>query len=214
MKPELYIITDEALSQGLPHAVIAQRAVDGGAGVIQLRDKFCPPRELVRTGREIRAITRRAGATFLVNDRLDVAVACGADGVHLGQGDMRCDTARQLAPAGFIIGVSVGTVEEAVDAERDSADYVALSPTFSTGSKSDAGPGLGLCLLKEIRSAVGIPVIAIGGIGPGNAGLAIDAGADGIAVISAVISQPDITAAARGLADIVAQAKERRGRRI
>ncbi len=98
---------------------------------------------------EIRAITRRAGATFLVNDRLDVAIACGADGVHLGQGDMRCDTARQLAPAGFIIGVSVGTVEEAVDAERSGADYVALSPTFDTGSKSDAGPGHGLQTAQE-----------------------------------------------------------------
>ncbi len=148
-----------------------------------------------------------------MNDRLDVAVACGADGVHLGQGDMRCDTARQLAPAGFIIGVSVSTVEEAVDAEQSGADYVALSPTFSTGSKSNAGPGHGLRLLQEIRSAVGIPVIAIGGIGPGNAGRAIDAGADGIAVISAVVSQPDLTAAARELAGIVAQAKEKRERR-
>lgn len=213
MKLDLYVITDETLSQGLRHAVIAQQAVDGGAGVIQLRDKVRPPRELVRTGREIRAITRRAGASFLVNDRLDVAVACGADGVHLGQGDMRCDTARQLAPAGFIIGVSVSTVEEAVDAEQSGADYVALSPTFSTGSKSNAGPGHGLRLLQEIRSAVGIPVIAIGGIGPGNAGRAIDAGADGIAVISAVVSQPDLTAAARELAGIVAQAKEKRERR-
>ena len=213
MNLDLYVITDEALSQGLPHAVIAQHAVDGGAGVIQLRDKVCSPRELVRTGREIRAITRRAGATFLVNDRLDVAIACGADGVHLGQDDMRCDTARQLAPPGFIIGVSVCTIEEAMDAERNGADYVALSPTFDTGSKGNAGPGLGLRLLGVIRSAVGIPVIAVGGVGPGNAGRAIDAGAEGIAVISAVVSQPDITAAARGLAGIVAQAKERRGRR-
>lgn len=213
MKIDLYVITDEALSQGLPHAVIAQRAVDGGADVIQLRDKHCPSRELIRAGKEIRTITRRAGATFIVNDRLDVALACGADGVHLGQGDMRCDTARQLAPPAFIIGISVGSVEEAVDAERNGADYVALSPIFTTGSKSDAGPGHGLHLLKKIRSAVGIPVIAIGGIGPGNAGRVIDAGADGIAVISAVVSQPDITAAARELAGIVARAKAERERR-
>ncbi|MGA2122299.1 MAG: thiamine phosphate synthase [Methanoregula sp.] len=213
MKIDLYVITDEVLSQGLPHAVIAQRAVDGGADVIQLRDKHCPSRELIRAGKEIRTITRRAGATFIVNDRLDVALACGADGVHLGQGDMRCDTARQLAPPAFIIGISVGSVEEAVDAERNGADYVALSPIFTTGSKSDAGPGHGLHLLKKIRSAVGIPVIAIGGIGPGNAGRVIDAGADGIAVISAVVSQPDIIAAARGLAGIVARAKEERERR-
>jgi thiamine-phosphate pyrophosphorylase len=212
MKLDLYVITDEALSRGLPHAVIAQQAVDGGADVIQLRDKHCPSRELIRAGKEIRIITRRTGAMFIVNDRLDIAIACGADGVHLGQGDMRCGTARQLAPTGFIIGVSVGTVEEAVVAERSGADYIALSPIFSTGSKSDAGPGHGLQLLRKIRSAVGIPVIAIGGIGPGNAGRLIDAGADGIAVISAVVSQPDITAAARRLADIVAERKRARGK--
>ena len=211
MNLDLYVITDEALSGGRSHAEIAQRAVDGGAGAIQLRDKTCSLRELVRAGKEIRAITGRAGATFIVNDRLDVALACGADGVHLGQGDMRCDTARQLVPTAFIIGVSVGSVEEAVDAERSGADYVALSPVFPTGSKSDAGPGHGLQLLKRIRSAVRIPVIAIGGIGPGNAGRVIDAGADGIAVISAVVSQPDITAAARNLAGIVA-ARKRAGK--
>lgn len=212
MNPDLYVITDEALSGGLSHAMIAQRAVDGGAGVIQLRDKTRSHKELVRMGKEIRSITRRAGATFVVNDRLDVAIACGADGVHLGQGDLRCDTARQLAPPRFIIGVSVGSVEEALDAEQSGADYVALSPTFSTGSKHDAGPGHGIALLKKIRAEIRIPVIAIGGIGPGNAGVVIDAGADGIAVISAVVSQPDITAAARRLAGIVAKRKGVRGR--
>lgn len=213
MNLDLYVITDEALSGGRSHAVIAQRAVAGGAGTIQLRDKTCSLRDLLQAGKEIRAITRHAGATFIVNDRLDVALACGADGVHLGQGDLLCGTARQLSPPGLIIGVSVGSVEEALDAERNGADYVALSPIFPTGSKSDAGPGHGLSLLKEIRSAVGIPVIAIGGIGPGNAGRVIDAGADGIAVISAVVSQPDITAAARHLAGIVDGWKRARGNR-
>jgi thiamine-phosphate pyrophosphorylase len=212
MNLDLYIVTDEALSRGRSHTEIAQRAVEGGAGAIQLRDKYCSPRDLVRAGKEIRAITRHAGALFIVNDRLDVALACGADGAHLGQGDMRCDTVRQLAPLPFIIGVSVGSVEEAIEAERGGADYVALSPVFPTGSKSNAGPGHGLHLLGEIRSAVGVPVIAIGGIGPGNAGQVIDAGADGIAVISAVVSQPDITAAARDLAGIVAERKRVRCR--
>jgi len=208
MNLDLYVITDEGLAGGLPHAVIAERAVEGGAGVIQLRDKTCSLRDLVRAGREINTITRRAKATFLVNDRFDVALACGADGVHLGQGDLRCDTVRQIAPAGFVIGVSVGSVEEAEDAEQAGADYVALSPVFSTGSKMDAGPGHGLEMLRAICDAVRIPVIAIGGIGPDNAGSVIDAGAEGVAVISAVVSQPDITAAARRLADIVAARKQ------
>jgi thiamine-phosphate pyrophosphorylase len=210
MNLDLYVITDEDLAGGLPHAVIAEQAVAGGAGVIQLRDKTCSLRDLVRAGREIGLITRCAGATFIVNDRFDVALACGADGVHLGQGDLRCDTVRQIAPVGFIIGVSVGSIEEALDAEQGGADYVALSPVFSTGSKKDAGPGQGLDMLRAICDSVRIPVIAIGGIDLENAGSVINAGAEGIAVISAVVSQPDIPAAARRLAAVVAARKQAR----
>jgi len=210
MNLNLYVITDEGLAGGLPHSEIARRAVLGGANVIQLRDKSLPSREMVRVGREIREITRSTGAIFIVNDRLDIALACGADGVHLGQDDMGCGTARQLSPTGFIIGVSVGSVDEALAAEQQGADYVAVSPVFSTGSKPDAGPGYGLATVRDIRAAVSIPVIAIGGIGSANAADVIGAGADGIAVISAVVSQPDITAAARGLAAIIAAAKHAR----
>jgi len=211
MNLDLYVITDEALSGGLPHIVIAERAVAGGATVIQLRDKSNSPRDLIRAAHEIRAITQRAGALFIVNDRLDVALACGADGVHLGQDDIPCGTARQIAPPGFIIGVSAGTVEEAADAERAGADYVAASPVFPTGSKADAGPGQGLSLVSAMRARVRIPVVGIGGIGPGNAAAVIAAGADGIAVISAVVSQPDIAAAAQNLRAIVARTKRERG---
>ena len=199
MPCDLYVITDETLAGGLPHAGIARCAVEGGADAVQLRDKTLSCRDLVRVGREISAITKPAGVIFIVNDRLDVALSCGADGVHLGQGDISLDVARQLAPVGFIIGISVGSVEEARSAEAEGADYVALSPTFDTGSKPDAGPGLGLERLRKIRAAVRIPVIAIGGIGPGNVKEVILAGADGVAVISAVVSAPDITAAARAL---------------
>lgn len=207
MKFDLYVITDEVIAGGRSHAEIARLAVNGGAGVIQLRDKIRKSTELIRIGREIRRITRHAGAGFIVNDRLDIAIACGADGVHLGQGDISCGIARQLAPPGFILGVSVGNVREACQAEKDGADYVALSPTFSTGSKRDAGPGQGCRVLAEICRNVSIPVIAIGGIGPDNIPDIIRAGAGGIAVISAVVAQPDITAATRNLAAIVAREK-------
>jgi thiamine-phosphate pyrophosphorylase len=212
MNFDLYVITDETIAGGRSHAEIAQLAVLGGAGIIQLRDKGRSCAELAAVGREIAAITRKAGAVFIVNDRLDVAMTCGADGVHLGQGDLRVDTARQLAPPGFIIGVSVGTAEEAEEAEREGADYVALSPTFSTASKDNAGPGQGLDRLREIRCAVSIPVIAIGGITRQNAGDVIAAGADGIAVISAVVGNPDITAAARELKDLVRKSRRSVGR--
>lgn len=210
MSYDLYVITDEDLAGGLPHAEIARRAVAGGADAVQLRDKVHGSRELVRIGREITEITRGSGALFIVNDRLDVALACGADGVHLGQGDIRSCVARQLAPPGFIIGISVGTAEEARQAEAEGADYVALSPTFSTGSKADAGPGLGLHRLAEIRKAVSIPLIAIGGITRENVQEVIRAGADGIAVISAVVSAPDIAEAARALRSRIEQAKRER----
>jgi thiamine-phosphate pyrophosphorylase len=212
MNLELYVITDETIARGLSHAEIARQALRGGADVIQLRDKGRSCTELGAVGREVAAIVRKAGAVFIVNDRLDVAIACGADGVHLGQDDMRITTARQLAPPGFIIGASVGTVEEAKGAEREGADYLALSPTFSTVSKEDAGPGRGLDGLREVCRAVAIPVIAIGGINRRNVREVIAAGADGVAVISAVVASPDITAAARYLKDRVRESKRSMGR--
>ena len=159
---------------------------------------------------EIRAITKETGALFIVNDRLDVALACGADGVHLGQDDLRINVARQLAPRPFVIGASVRNVDEAVTAEEAGADYVAVSPVFSTASKDNAGTGVGLAALRKIRAAVTIPVIAIGGISRENVSEVIRAGADGVAVISAVAGQPDITAAARDLKDRIAAAQRER----
>jgi len=213
MKFDLYVVTDETVSGGRSHSEIARLAVAGGADVIQLRDKVRSCSELVRIGREIGVITRGAGAGFIVNDRLDVALSCGADGIHLGQDDLTCGVARQIAPPDFVIGVSVGSVAEARDAEQGGADYIALSPVFDTGSKNDAGPAHGLSLIREIRAAVSIPVIAIGGIGKGNAGDVIDAGADGIAVISAVVGATDITGAARTMAAIVLERKTTRNNR-
>ena len=192
---------------GRTHAEITEQAIAGGADAIQLRDKSCSSRDLIRIGRSLRAITHRSSTIFIVNDRLDVALACRADGVHLGQGDMRTDVARQIAPPGFLIGVSVTNVEEACQAEREGADYVALSPTFSTGSKRDAGPGHGLDMLREIKRNVSVPVIAIGGIDRHNVREVIAAGADGIAVISAIVGASDITAAARDLKNLIRQCK-------
>jgi len=212
MAYDLYVVTDEQIGMGRSHAEIARLACAGGADAIQLRDKFRSPEELIVIGREIRAITRTAGALFIVNDSLDVALACGADGVHLGQDDMAAGMARLRAPRPFIIGISAGTVAEAVAAEKAGADYVALSPVFATASKDNAGPGQGLAVLREMKAAVSIPVIAIGGITKENLGDVIAAGADGVAVISAVVAQPDIAAAARDLKERIAAAKEgRRG---
>jgi len=210
MNLDLYIVTDEALSNGLSHTEIARQALLGGADAIQLRDKTRPARELYGAASEIRALPEQAKALFIVNDRIDIALAAGADGVHLGQDDLPLPAARRIAPEGFLIGISAGSVGEALRAERDGADYIALSPVFTTGSKPDAGPGSGLAVLRNIRSAVSLPIVGIGGIHRGNVREVVLAGADGIAVISAVVSQPDIAAAAREMKSLIHQAKRDR----
>ena len=197
MSYELYVVTDEGLSRGCTHLQITDLAVKGGADVIQLRDKNRSGRELYEVACTIRDITAKAGVLFIVNDRLDIALASRADGVHIGQQDLPLAIVRSLATRPFIIGVSVTSVREAVLAEREGADYVAVSPVFTTGSKDDAGPGLGIEMVSEISSAISIPVIGIGGINTENAGDVFTAGAAGVAVISAVVSQLDITGATK-----------------
>ena len=192
MPYDLYVVTDEKLIRGPTHQQIAKKAVAGGADVIQLRDKAMTGRELFITACEIREITRISGALFIVNDRIDIAIASGADGVHLGQDDLPLCEARQMAPEDFIIGVSVGSVAEAVNAEAGGADYVAVSPVFGTGTKPDAGPGHGTTLITAIKKNISIPVIGIGGIQKENIREVLVAGADGIAVISAIINSDDI----------------------
>lgn len=209
MKYDLYVITDEVIAGGLSHAEIAKRAIAGGADVIQLRDNVRGCRELCQIGRNLRAITRKTGTLFIINDRLDVALSCDADGVHLGQGDIRAGVARQIAPPEFIIGVSVGSVEEAVISEREGADYLAISPVFSTASKINAGTGRGLGVLREVRRSVSLPIIAIGGINQNNVRDVIAAGADGVAVVSVVVGSPDITTAARDIRKLVTDSKEK-----
>ena len=145
--------------------------------------------------------------SFIVNDRLDLALASGADGVHLGQEDLPVPFARRISPRGFIIGTSVRSVPEALIAESEGADYLALSPVFDTGTKSDAGPGKGVEKLKEIKAAVSIPVIAIGGIGKHNVRQVMEAGADGVAVISAIVGQKDIVKATAEMRSLVYQRK-------
>ncbi|WOF17100.1 thiamine phosphate synthase [Methanoplanus sp. FWC-SCC4] len=210
MAYDLYVVTDEGLGNGLSHTEIARLSILGGADAVQLRDKNMPCREMVRVASEIADIAKENGALFFVNDRLDVALASGANGVHLGQDDLPLEYARAIVPGDFLIGVSVGNVKEAVLAEDGGADYIALSPTFNTGSKDDAGPGHGLLELSKISSRVSIPILGIGGIGVHNAADVISAGANGVAVISAVVSQQDIPSAAYEMKEAIRSAKDSR----
>lgn len=206
MRYGLYVVTDAGLSNGLDHVEVARRALRGGADVIQLRDKEMPARDLYQAALDIRELTRSKDATFIVNDRLDIAMAVEADGVHLGQSDLPIEAARLLVPPWFIIGVSATNLQEGLRAAEAGAHYIGLGPVFPTGSKSDAAPACGLATIAELRRRVNTPIVAIGGINPENAAEVMAAGADGIAVISAVVSQPDICSAARGMRQIIQKA--------
>ena len=196
----LYGITDERCSRGRSHLEVAEAAIRGGADVIQLRDKEAPGGRLYEVALSLRKLTRDAGIPFLVNDRLDVAMAVDADGVHLGQEDLPASAARRILGPGKLLGVSAETEEAALLAERDGADYLGVGPVFEArGTKPDAGTPRGLARISLIRAASRLPIVAIGGIDAGNARQVLEAGADAVAVISAVVSADDIEEAARRL---------------
>ncbi|MGE5753688.1 MAG: thiamine phosphate synthase [Deltaproteobacteria bacterium] len=194
----LYVITDERLGRGRSHLQIAEAAIRGGADVVQLRDKAASSRRLYDIALQLRRLTREAEVPFVVNDRLDVAMAADADGVHIGREDLPASVVRRILGPVKILGVSAETVEEAVAAERDGADYLGVGPVFEArGTKADAGEPLGLDLIARIRRECRLPIVAIGGIHAENARLVRDAGADAAAVISAVVSADDVAEAAR-----------------
>jgi thiamine-phosphate pyrophosphorylase len=172
----------------------AAAAARGGATMIQLRLKREDPWVLVEVAR---ALVQVLPVPVIVNDRCDVAIAAGAAGVHLGADDLPVAAARRIAPAGFIIGVSVGSEEEVAGAAG--ADYVGIGPVFPTASKADAGPAIGVAGLDRLRRLTGLPAVAIGGVTPENAREALAAGASGVAVIRAIFGAPDPERAARAL---------------
>lgn len=202
----LYVVTDETLSYGKTHLQIAEAAIAGGAKVIQLRDKSASASKLYATAAQMAKLCE-GRAVFIVNDRVDIAIAAGADGVHLGQDDLPVEAARRIAPAGFIIGLSVNTPRQAAAGVAAGADYLAVSPVFSTNSKLDTEPAAGLSGIEAIRgAAIDVPLVGIGGLNMENAGAAIRMGLDAVAVISAVVSKADITQAAMELAACVEKA--------
>lgn len=193
-----YFVTDRGLSkQGNVEDVRA--AIQGGVQIVQYREKHLPIRDQIWEALQIRTLCRKQGVLFLVNDRVDVALAVEADGVHLGQEDMPLPLARRVLGEEKSIGITVGTVEESLEAQRDGADYLGVSPIFPTQTKEDAGQAVGPERICEIRSKVDLPLVGIGGIGPQNARQVIEAGADGVCAISAVVGKEDVRAAVEAL---------------
>ena len=204
------VITDRELRRGLSHVDIAAQAVEGGASMIQLRDKVAGPRQLLREARQIAQLCRERGVCFIVNDRLDLALAVDADGVHLGQDDLPPRNARALLGASRNLGVSTHSLEQALRAAEQGADYVGIGPIFATATKATGYEPVGCDTIRQLRARIDIPIVAIGGIKLSNVGEVIQSGAAGVAVISEIVGVDDITAATRAFMTAIEQAEQGR----
>jgi thiamine-phosphate pyrophosphorylase len=196
---DLYVITDRQQSAGRSLLTVVEAALRGGAQAFQLREKDLPPRDLYPLALEMRQLTQAYGARLLINDRIDVALAVDADGVHLTTTSLPARVARQLLGPDRLLGVSTHNLAEAQVAAEGGSDFLVFGPVFFTPSKAPYGEPVGLDALRAVRAAVRLPILAIGGIKTANLDQVLAVGADGIAVISAVISADDPTAAAQAL---------------
>lgn len=206
MDPTLYVVLDRAAARGRSLDDVLAAVIEGGCRMVQLRDKESPSGRLLPLAERLLARARRAGVTFIVNDRVDLAVAVGADGVHLGQDDLPARLARPLLRPGMVLGVSTHDVAQAHAARDAGADYVAVGAMFATTTKPDfllVGPGL----VRKLRPDIRVPLVGIGGITHDNVADVIRAGADGVAVISAVCGAPDPAVATRRFLDIIRNAR-------
>ena len=200
----LYVIVDRSAAGRRDLADIASAAIRGGADVIQLRDKTASDRQVLEEARRLLPLTRAAGIPLILNDRIDVARAAGADGVHLGQEDLPVCEARSLLGPGRLIGKSTHSVEQALAAEAEGPDYLGIGPVFPTPTKPDTG-SVGTGLIGEVAARVRLPIVCIGGIDCGNIEQVLRAGAERVAVVRAVCGVGDPEAAARALKQVLTQ---------
>jgi thiamine-phosphate pyrophosphorylase len=193
----LYLVTDQSLTRGRPLADVVEAAVRGGVTCVQLREKQLDTRDFLAMALVLKGLLGPLRIPLVINDRIDVALACSADGVHLGQDDMAPAEARRLLPEHVFIGWSVETPADVTRSALLPVDYLGVSPVFNTPTKTDTKAPWGLEGLRQARAATKLPLVAIGGIHPGNAGEVLQAGADGLAVVSALCAAEDPCAAAR-----------------
>jgi thiamine-phosphate pyrophosphorylase len=209
LDPTLYLVTDPNLCRGRALSEIVAQAARGGVTLVQLRDKQAGGKALLQQARELRQVLEPLGVPLIVNDRVDVALAAGA-GCHVGQADLPAPEARAILGESALLGLSLDQVEQARRTDADILDYIAFGPFAATGTKIDAGAPVGPQGVRAVRTLTTLPLVAIGGIGPQSAGAAIEAGADGIAVVSAIMAAPDPEAAARELRGVIEAARARR----
>jgi thiamine-phosphate pyrophosphorylase len=205
---ELYLVTDEKASLGRSIIDVVRQAVKGGVTIVQLREKELDTRQFIERARELQKILKPHNIPLIINDRIDIALAVNADGVHIGQKDMPFELVKKIIPGNMIVGLSVETIEQLREAESLPADYIAVSPVFSTPVKTDFDQKpWGLEGLAEARKLTKHTLVAIGGVNASNAGKIISAGADGIAVVSGICSANDPESASRELINIVKNTK-------
>ena len=200
----LYLITDRHQTGGRPLLTVVEEALQAGIKAVQLREKDLSAKELFELAQNLRRLTRQYHARFFINDRVDIAMAVEADGVHLGQKSFSAKDVKRIFPKA-IIGVSTHSLDEAKKAEAGEADFITIGPIFYTPSKASYGEPLGVEVIKQVRKEIHTPVFAIGGIKEDNARGVIDAGADGIAVISAVMRAEDVEEAVREMYAAISQ---------
>jgi thiamine-phosphate pyrophosphorylase len=206
----VYLVTDRLLSRGRGLVDVVLSAVRGGATVVQLREKEASARETLELGRALLERLRPLGVPLIVNDRVDLALALGADGVHVGQGDLPPEVARRLLGPDALLGLSITGPGDLATLDPAVVDYAGVGPIFPTGTKADATPALGLEELAQLRRLLPVPAVAIGGITVHNAADVIAAGADGVSVVSAICSADDCEVAASSLVQAVREGRQRR----
>lgn len=204
---ELYLVTDRDLSLGRPLTEVVEKAVRGGVTMVQLREKSASTRQFIQEALQIKPILRKYGIPLIINDRVDVAMAIEADGVHLGQSDMNWQMARNLLGHQKIIGLSIENVDQLSEANKADIDYIGISPVFTTTTKRELSKGLGLSGTAEISSLSKHPSVAIGGINHTNATAILGTGTNGISVVSAICSADNPETAAKKLSEIFNQQK-------
>ena len=209
---ELYLVTDRGLSQGRPLEEVILQAVQGGVSIVQLREKEASTRFFIEEAQRVKQLLAPFHVPLIINDRVDVALAVEADGVHIGQNDMPYPLARRLLGPRAIIGLSVETMDQVLEAEAYNVDYLGVSPIFPTPTKTDTLGAWGLEGLAEVRRVSRHRLVAIGGLNASNAAEVIRAGADGIAVVSAICAAPDPRRAAEDLARVIRAALAERSK--
>lgn len=207
---DLYVVTDSRISRGRPLEWVVREAIRGGAGAIQLREKHSDIRAVLDQARLLRKVTRDEGATFIVNDHIEVALEVEADGVHLGQDDLPLDVARRITAGRMLIGISTHNREQALAAQSGGAGYINMGPVFPTQTKDTPVLPVTVDLIREMVPHLSVPFTTMGGISLDNVAEVISAGADRAAVVSAVVGAEDVAGAARALVDAIRRAKEER----